>query len=136
VIFSRQIIYNKELSVSEVSHSVFGRYNPELICECGHPRNYHNHIGLSENIKVGTSCNACRCQEFKESVQATQNNVIELRKKIESRKKGVQAQLTVVENELIELQKRCQHPNLKSKSEYDFTAYWCDDCGKNWSGRR
>ena len=126
--------------MSEISHPVFGRYDPELICECGHPRKYHNHMGLSENIIVGNNCNACRCQEFKESVQATQNNVIWLRKEIESRKKGVQAQLTVVENELRELQERCTHPNKKSRDVYDghipfFTEYWCDDCGISWSSR-
>lgn len=56
--------------MAETSHPVFGRYDPELICECSHPRKYHNHMGLSENITVGTNCNACRCGEFKEqSVQ-------------------------------------------------------------------
>src|SRR3989338_4339304 len=119
--------------MSEISHPVFGRYDPDLICECGHPRKYHNHMGLSENIIVGTNCNACRCHEFKESIQGTQEEVIRLRKEIESRKKGVQAQLTLVDNELSQLQERCQHPNQKSQPEYDFTAYWCDDCGKNWS---
>ena len=51
--------------MSEISHPVFGRYDPELICECGHPRKYHNHMGLSENLVVGTNCNACQCIEFK-----------------------------------------------------------------------
>lgn len=34
--------------MSEISHPVFGRHDPELICECDHPRKYHGHMGLSE----------------------------------------------------------------------------------------
>ena len=53
---------------------VFGRHDPELICECDHPRKYHGHMGLSENLIVGTNCNACRCREFKEkSIQGPKN---------------------------------------------------------------
>lgn len=52
--------------MSEINHPVFGRYDPELICECNHPRKYHNHMGLSENLIIGTNCNACsNCREFK-----------------------------------------------------------------------
>ena len=68
--------------MTEISHPVFGRHDPDLICECGHRRKTHNHMGLSENLIVGTNCNACRCQEFKESAQNTQNIIVWLRKDI------------------------------------------------------
>lgn len=122
--------------MSEISHPVFGRHDPELVCECGHPRKYHNHLALSENLIVGTNCNACQCREFKESVKNNQEAIIRLRQEIKSRRCAAEAMLTKIDNELIQLQERCSHPNQKSQPEYDFTAYWCDDCGKQWSSRR
>ena len=121
--------------MSEISHPVFGRHDPELVCKCGHPRKYHNHMGLSENLIVGTNCNACRCREFEEdkSVPKIQESIIRDRKQIEARKKEIQAQLTLVDNELEKLQERCKHPHKQTQPEYDFTANWCDDCGKHWS---
>lgn len=75
---------------------------------------------------------ACQCREFKESTRCNQNEIIKLRKEIESRKKVIQAQLTAVEDELSQLQERCKHPNKHSQPEYDFVDYWCNDCGKSW----
>lgn len=123
--------------MAEVSHAVFGRHDPDLVCECDHPRKYHNHMGLSENLIVGNNCNACRCQEFKEdkSVEATQRNIVKIREEIEARKKELQAQLTLADNELTQLQERCTHPNKCPRPEYDFTANQCGDCGLNWSTR-
>lgn len=127
--------------MAEISHPVFGRsafdrYDPEIICECGHPRKYHNPMGLSENLLAGTNCNTCQCQEFNKSAQNSQNKIIRLRKEIEVHKKEVEGVLASIDNELTQLQERCLHPTQKSQLEYDFTAYWCNDCGKQWSSRR
>ncbi|OGM99174.1 MAG: hypothetical protein A2915_00160 [Candidatus Yanofskybacteria bacterium RIFCSPLOWO2_01_FULL_41_34] len=119
--------------MSEISHPVFSYYDQELVCECGHPRKYHNDMGLSENLIVGTNCNACRCREFKQSIENPQNEIIRLRKEIEVRKKKAESVVIEIDNELNQLRKKCEHPNQKSQQEHDFTAYWCDDCGKNWS---
>ncbi len=64
------------------------------------------------------------------------NAIKELRKKIEMAIYGHDLRLRRSKKELENLQENCPHPDKHSRPEYDFTAYWCDDCGKDWSTRR
>ena len=50
--------------------------------------------------------------------------------------RGHEIILGQAKKELEGLQEKCSHPNKESQSEYDFTAHWCNDCGKEWSTRR
>jgi len=57
--------------MTEVSPILSVNNDIELVCECGHTKRYHNRMGLSENVIIGTNCNACRCSEFREDKYAT-----------------------------------------------------------------
>jgi len=59
-----------------------------------------------------------------------------LKQEIQNRITAAQERLIKVKEELAKLQEQCSHPNQQSQLEYDFTAYWCADCDKHWSGRR
>jgi hypothetical protein len=43
--------------------------------------------------------------------------------------------LNAANDALAELQAQCPHISKHSQPEYDFIAYWCNDCGKRWQGR-
>ena len=58
------------------------------------------------------------------------------RQRMEMTIKGHELRLKRAKKDLENLQEDCPHPNEKNRSEYDFTAHWCNDCGKSWSTRR
>lgn len=89
-------------------------------------------LGFGKTLEEAAQAAFTQQAQYAE-VKATQENIIRLRKEIESRKKAIQAQLTLTENELIQLQERCKHPNKHAWPEYDFTAHECGDCGAHWS---
>jgi hypothetical protein len=50
--------------------------------------------------------------------------------------RGHEIRLRRAKKDLEILQESCPHPDEQSRLEYDFTAHWCNICGKHWSTRR
>lgn len=65
----------------------------------------------------------------------TVSQIIEHRERIKLSISYLKQELKNAETKLDQLQETCHHINRHSQTEYDFTAYWCDDCGKDWSTR-
>jgi hypothetical protein len=69
-------------------------------------------------------------------IKASVDEIRRRRQVLEQAVETCKQDLENAEDALEQFQTTCPHEQEHFRSEYDFVAHWCDDCGRHWSTRR